>query len=192
MLSGAGAGAGASHCRAVAASRLANGGVGAVAPPALPAAPVIVNGSFEVPALGPGAVTGFGAGSGWTGGGYSGIASNGSYYGFPPAPDGVQVAYLEINFGGGNSSASQLIDFGAGGTVLLTGQAARRFGATTRFGFTLDGAVVGVGVTVNTDVFAPWSVSFAVPAGWHVLRIVTTDPPGDYTTFLDSLVLAWA
>jgi hypothetical protein len=70
-------------------------------------AATIVNASFETPFLG----SGFQynpPGATWTFLGNSGIAGNGSAWGFAPAPDGTQVAFLQVS-GTTSSSFSQTI-----------------------------------------------------------------------------------
>lgn len=68
-------------------------------------AATIVNPSFETPSVGAGSFQYNPLGATWTFSGASGISSNGSAFGFLPAPNGTQEAFLQ----GSTGSFSQAI-----------------------------------------------------------------------------------
>ena len=77
----------------------------ATAPVTAPSATGIVNGSFETPAI---ASYAYRPSSSWTFISSAGIQHNGSAWGAPNAPDGVQTAFLQDGTTGGNGTISQL------------------------------------------------------------------------------------
>jgi hypothetical protein len=68
--------------------------IAAAAPPPPPSAPTVAGGGFEAPDMGSGYVY-RPAGSPATFAGNSGVAGNGSAWGFAAAPEGDQVAFLQ-------------------------------------------------------------------------------------------------
>jgi CSLREA domain-containing protein len=137
---------------------------------------------FEAPALGAGAYEYTPTGSPWTFAGGAGLASNGSVFNNPPAPQGSQVAFLQ-----NSGSISQAVDLAAG-TYTLSFMAAQRPGNQQTFEVLVDGAVVAT-VTPSGSAFAPYSTdAFTVKAGSHTIQFVGLNPlGGDNTAFLDQI-----
>src|SRR5579872_3629342 len=79
-------------------------------------AAVIPNNSFEVPGLGAGNFAYDPAGATWAFVGNSGIAANGSVFGYLPAPDGVQEAFLQTNTAS-NSFSETITSVAAGDQI---------------------------------------------------------------------------
>jgi hypothetical protein len=134
---------------------------------------------FATPSLGAGTYAYDPAGSPWTFTGTAGLASNGSLFNNPPAPQGSQVAFLQ-----GSGSISQTFDLAAG-TYVLGFLAAQRPGNQQTFEVLVDGAVVAM-ITPSGSQFALYTTSpFTVTAGAHTIEFVGLNPlGGDNTAFL--------
>jgi CSLREA domain-containing protein len=137
---------------------------------------------FETPSLGPSAYAYDPAGSPWTFSGSAGLASYGSLFDNPPAPQGSQVAFLQ-----GSGSISQSVDFAAG-TYVLGFLAAQRPGNQQTIEVLVDGEVVAT-ITPSGSQFALYTTSpFTVTAGAHTIEFVGLNPlGGDNTAFLDQV-----
>src|SRR5262249_50203973 len=111
--------------------------------------PALSDPGFEAPSLGAGSYAYNPTGSAWTISASSGLASNGSGFNNPTAPQGNQVAFLQSN-----GSISQSVDLAAG-TYVLAFRAAQRGGNQQTFQVLVDGAVVAT-VTPSGGAFATY------------------------------------
>ncbi len=148
----------------------------------------IADGSFEVPAMALNAYQYAPNGSPWQFVGGAGVCSNGSAFGNPIAPDGVQSAFLQS----GSISESAYFD---AGTYTLSFQAAQRVVAavanTQAVQVLVDGTQVGV-VTPTGITYASYQTSnFTVTTGTHTVALVGLNPQGgDNTAFVDEMTTA--
>ena len=163
----------------------------ATAPVTSPPATGLLNGSFEVPAI---ASYAYGpSGGNWTFISSAGIQHNGSAWGAPNAPDGVQTAFLQDGTTGGNGTISQLFSLPAAGTYAVSFYSALRAYRTSptimSFIVTMDGTNIGA--------FSPTSTSFSLfttspivlSAGSHTLSFVGTGAAPDTADFIDFVTL---
>jgi hypothetical protein len=113
--------------------------------------------------------------------GFAGIAANGSVFGNPPAPQGVQVGFIQKN-----SSMSQTVTL-AKGTYILTLDAAQRMGQQNAqsLNVMVDGMSVGIIKPTGTS-FEKLSITFTVSAGKHTIKFVGTQT-SDSTVFIDEV-----
>ena len=153
----------------------------------------VVNGSFEIPALGSNyKYDPTGTGVGWTFGGTSGIQGNGSIWAAPNAPDGVQTALIQ-NLG----TISQTINFNAGSHTLFM-QVARRIqgvpaGGVQPIKVSIDGQQIGGLISPTSSSFSLFTIPFSIAtSGAHTLSFAgTVGATGDnLTTFIDDVVIA--
>lgn len=154
----------------------------------------VVNGGFENPDVGSNSFGAFAygpatsGGQAWTFQGNSGVSGNGSGFtgGNPGAPEGKQVAFLQMN----TAVISQTLSFPAGGNYVLTLATALRVqwnqGPQTVEAY-LDNNYVGS--------FSPWSgdyqsvsLPFSTTAGAHVLSFRGTTTQ-DGTAFIDNVAV---
>jgi hypothetical protein len=151
-------------------------------PPAL-----LVNPSFEIPALSGGYQYNPSApGIGWTFSANSGIQGNGSAWGAAPAPNGTQTAFIQII-----SSISQTLSLNAG-SYTLSFQASRRGSQVQPVKVTVDGTQIGSLVSPASTSFSIFSIPFSVATtGAHTIVFTGTDP-NDKTTFIDNVALGTA
>jgi hypothetical protein len=144
------------------------------------------DGSFEAPALPANSFQYVPGGSPWTFAGQAGVCSNGSAFGNPDAPDGVQAAFLQ-----GTGSMTESISMDAG-TYSLAFMAAQRAGPNQahyqELQVSVDGTIVGT-VTPTSTGYAGYQVSnFTVAAGTHTIELVGLNPlGGDNTAFVDEV-----
>ena len=130
-------------------------------------------------------------GSPWTFSGSSGISGNNSGFtsGNPPAPQGVQVAFLQ-----GTGSFTQSVAGWAAGSYVLTFDAAQRgnFGVSQEnFSVLIDGSVVGTFTPSSTSYQSYSTAAFTVTAGTHTITFQGLDSAGgDNTAFLDQVAVA--
>jgi len=157
----------------------------------------IVNGNenlgFELPVLGSGNYQYDPSGGSWVfeggSGNGSGLVANGSAFGNPNSPQGVQAAFLQ-----GYSSITQtLTGFTPGVTYDITFSAAQRGGTAQHGGqswnVTIDGVVIASYAPVGTS-FATYTAAFTASASIHTLSFVGTDlATGDNTVFIDSVII---
>jgi streptogramin lyase len=153
-------------------------------------ATLTVNGAgFEAPALAAGTFATAPAGSPWTFAGSAGIASNGSPFtsSNPPAPQGVQVAFLQ-----NTGSFQQSVTLSAG-TYAVDFFAAQRGSFNTSaqtFRVLVDGVEVGRFTPGGAAYSFQATSTFAVAAGAHTLRFEGLNPTGgDNTALIDDVFL---
>jgi hypothetical protein len=152
--------------------------------------PAIADAGFEQPALGAGQFQYNPAGSPWTFAGPAGISGNGSGFtaGNPPAPEGVQVAFLQ-----GKGSFSQALTASASSFYVLTFEAAQRgnYQASRQdFEVLVDGALAGTFTPAGTSYQALATATFALAAGSHTITFRGLDSAGgDNTAFLDQVAI---
>ena len=146
--------------------------------------------SFENPSQGSGesAYQYDPTGSAWSFSGSAGLAGNGSGFtsGNPNDPQGSQVAFLQKT-----GTISQVVDFAAAGSYMISVSAAQRgnFGTSNEeVQVLVDGTVVGTITPASTSYATYTTASFNVTAGSHTITFVGVDPTGaDYTAFLDQV-----
>ena len=151
----------------------------------------IQNGSFETPSI---ATYAYRPSSSWTFIGNAGIQHNGSAWGAPNAPDGVQTAFLQYGTNPlGNGTISQVFTVPADGTYSISFYSALRAYRTSptlmSFNVTMDGTNIGS--------FSPTSTSFSqfttsqiqLTAGSHTLSFVGTGTAPDTSDFIDFVTL---
>jgi hypothetical protein len=153
------------------------------------------DGGFETPNVGTGTFSSFAynpTGSPWTFSTSSGVAGNGSGFtsGNPNAPQGTQVAFLQMN-----GTMSQAVNFSAG-TYTISFDAAQRGNngvSTQEFEVEVDGTVVGTFTPGSTNYASYTTSAFTVTVGSHTVEFVGLDPNGgDNTAFLDEASIATA
>ena len=162
----------------------------AVAPASTPA---IGDPGFEQVVVGAGNFQYDPTGSPWAFSGSSGISGNNSGFtsGNPPAPQGVQVAFLQ-----GTGSFTQTVTGWAAGTYVLTFDAAQRGNyqaSQQNFNVLIDGNVVGTFTPSGTSYQSYSTAAFTVTAGTHTITFQGLDSAGgDNTAFLDQVAVAAA
>jgi endoglucanase len=153
----------------------------------------VANSSFESPATGSYLYNP--AGGNWTFTGASGVQRNGSAWGAPSAPSGVQTAFLQHGTSNGNGTISQSISFPSTGTYSVTFRAALRSWTTTStkmsFKVMIDNTVVGNFTPTSTQFSVFNTAPTRVNAGNHVLSFVGTSPTPDTSDFIDSVAVNW-
>jgi hypothetical protein len=155
-----------------------------------PAAVVIGDAGFEQPVVGAGKYQYDPTGSPWAFAGSSGISGNNSGFtaGNPPAPEGVQVAFLQ-----GKGSFSQSVAGWAAGSYTLTFDAAQRGNhqaSKQDFEVLVDGVVVGTFTPSGTSYQSYTTAVFTVTAGAHTITFLGLDSAGgDNTAFLDAVTV---
>ena len=156
-----------------------------------PASLTVIDPGFEQPVVGTGAFEYDPTGSPWVFTGGSGISGNNSAFtsGNPPAPQGVQVAFLQ-----GTGSFTQSVTGWAAGSYVLTFDAAQRgnFGVSQQnLDVLIDGSVVGTFKPSSTSYQGYSTASFTVTAGTHTIEFQGLDSAGgDNTAFLDQVAVA--
>ena len=151
----------------------------------------IVNGGFETPATN--SYVYRPTGGGWTFSVSAGVQHNGSAWGAPNAPDGVQTAFLQDGTTGGNGTISQSIYVPSSGTYSVSFQAALRAWQTSptpmSFKVTLDSTVVGSYSPASTSFSSFTTTPISLTAGYHTLSFVVTGAAPDTADFIDSVTL---
>ncbi|HWD91579.1 MAG TPA: DUF642 domain-containing protein, partial [Verrucomicrobiae bacterium] len=146
------------------------------------------NFGFETPSLG----SGFQynpAGGSWTFSGVtpngSGIVRNGSLFGNPTAPQGVQAAFVQ-EYG---SISQALSGFTAGRDYTITFLAAERSGEAQTWDLTVNGAVIAsFNPGSKATSYATYTAFFTATANTQTLAFVGTDlAGGDNTVFIDNV-----
>ena len=151
----------------------------------------IPNDSFECPSI---AAYAYRPSSSWTFTGNSEIQHNGSAWGAPNAPDGVQTAFLQYGTNpSGGGTISQIFNVSTAGTYSVSFYSALRAYRTSStimsFRVTVDGTNIGS--------FSPTSTAFskfttdpiALSAGSHTLSFVGTGAAADTSDFIDFVTL---
>jgi hypothetical protein len=129
-------------------------------------------------------------GSPWTFTGSSGLSGNGSGFtaGNPPAPEGMQVAFLQQA-----GSFRQIVAGVAAGTYQISFMAAQRgnYQASKQdFLIRVDDQVVGSFTPAGTAYAGYATATFALTAGEHTITFVGVDSAGgDNTAFIDAVSL---
>jgi hypothetical protein len=132
-------------------------------------------------------------GSPWAFSGGSGISGNNSGFtaGNPPAPQGVQVAFLQ-----GVGSFSQSVAGWAAGSYVITFDAAQRgnFQASKQnFEVLVDGVVVRTFTPSSKAYQGYLTAAFTVAAGSHTITFKGLDSAGgDNTAFIDDVSVRFA
>jgi autotransporter-associated beta strand protein len=151
----------------------------------------VANASFELPVLGAGNFQYSPAGASWTFTGANpsgaGIVANGSGFGNPNAPDGVQAAFIQ-EFGTISKTISGLVP---GGTYAINYSAAQRSGPNQHGGESwnvkIDNAVIQSNNPGGTS-YGEYTATFVATATTQTLSFVGTDlAGGDNTVFLDNV-----
>ena len=125
-------------------------------------------------------------GSPWTFAGNSGISANNSGFtsGNPPAPQGLQVAFLQET-----GSFSQTVTDWAAGSYTLSFDAAQRGSdpaSKQDFSVLVDGVLVGIFTPAGTSYQSYTTAAFTVGAGAHTITFQGLDSAGgDNTAFVD-------
>ena len=154
-------------------------------------APSIGDPGFEQPAVATGAFKYDPTGSPWVFTGGSGISGNNSGFtsGNPPAPQGVQVAFLQ-----GTGSFTQSVTGWAAGSYVLTFDAAQRGNvgvSQQNLDVLIDGIVVGTFTPSGTSYQSYSTVAFTVTAGTHTIEFQGLDSAGgDNTAFIDAVSIS--
>ncbi len=153
--------------------------------------PAVSDPGFESPNLGTGS-SAFAyrpAGSPWSFSGTAGVSGNGTTAftsGNPNAPQGSQVAFLQKT-----GSMSQVVNFAAAGSYIISASAAQRGNYITSHETVevlVDGTAVGTFTPTGTTYATYLTNAFNVTAGNHTISFVGVDPSGtDYTAFLDQV-----
>ena len=153
------------------------------------AAASLLNGSFEIPALGSSYQYGPNVAEiGWTFSGGSGIEGNDSAWGAASAPDGTQAAFIQDT-----GKIAQTFNLNPG-SYTLSFQAAQRSCCISPYAQPIkvgvDGVQIGSLVSPQSTSFAVFSIPFTVSTtGPHTIEFAGTDPI-DNTTFIDAVMLA--
>jgi hypothetical protein len=153
--------------------------------------PPIADEGFEQPAVGAGKFEYDPTGSAWTYSGTSGISGNNSSFtaGNPPAPQGVQVAFIQQT-----GSISQTVTVLAAGAYVLTFDAAqRRTGEISHqnLNVLIDGNFVSSVTPSGTSYQGYTTAPFTVTAGMHTIEFQGLNSAGgDNTSFLDQIGLS--
>jgi hypothetical protein len=151
----------------------------------------IANGSFETPAAATYVYDP--TGTTWIFGGDSGIEHNGSVFGAPAAPSGVQAAFLQRGTSGNIASISQTFNVPTPGTYKITFEAALReyntSGTQMSFNVTLDGSMIGSFKPTSTA-FASFSTNaVTLTAATHTVTFIDTQTAADTSDFIDLVAL---
>ena len=158
-------------------------------PPPPPPPSGIVNGSFETPSTS--SYSYRPTGGSWTFAVSSGIQHNGSAWGAPNAPDGVQTAFLQDGTNGGNGTISQSIYLPSSGTYTVSFQAALRAYQTSptpmSFKVTFDSTVVGSFSPTSRSFSSFTTTPISLTAGYHTLSFVGTGAAPDTSDFINSV-----
>jgi hypothetical protein len=144
------------------------------------AAPQFSNPGFETPVTSSyeyGPIT-----SGWTINSEAGVQKNGSAWGAPTAPEGVQTAFLQ----GSLATISQAVTFPAG-TYTVSFRAALRSGSTQGIAAYCDSNVIGLWTTVPGSFTQFTTGNFTVETGSHIIEFKPLNS-GDNSVFIDA---AW-
>lgn len=126
---------------------------------------------------------------GWSFTGRSGIQRNGSAFGAPAAPEGVQTALLQSR-NGDHGAFSQTIDLAAG-DYTLSYQASRRpgYSAVQTIQVVVDGVVVDSFAPPGNTFTAHTTPVFSVAGGDRQITLRGSAATGDATAFVDAVSL---
>ena len=144
---------------------------------------------FETPVIGSGNNQYNPSGSPWTFAGASpngsGIVANGSAFGNPVAPEGVQAAFVQ-EFG---TISQSIAGFVPGTNYTVTFSAAERGGNNQSWNVKIDNTVIGSYQPGSSAAsYTDYTATFAATAKTHTLSFVGTDlSGGDNTIFIDDV-----
>ncbi|WP_185602316.1 chitobiase/beta-hexosaminidase C-terminal domain-containing protein [Paenibacillus sp. 598K] len=151
-----------------------------------PYVPTLANGGFETPAttsVRNGPMT-----HGWTFTQTAGVQRNGSAFGAPTAPEGVQTALLQTK-NEAQPTITQQVRFTAGTYKISFAAAGRSFGGQQTVEMRFDDTVIGT-FTPASDGFERYETdTFAASAGEHTITLAGVGVGGDRTVFIDDVVL---
>lgn len=117
----------------------------------------------------------------------AGIARNGSSFGNPTAPQGLQILFLRGN-NGNNGSISQSVTLAAGSYRVSFNTCRRASFAQQSFNVFLGAVNVGSYTPLSSTIWSAQTTnSVTLPAGSHQLRFVGTSTTGDATAFVDDI-----
>ncbi|HEY4414981.1 MAG TPA: DUF642 domain-containing protein, partial [Verrucomicrobiae bacterium] len=117
----------------------------------------------------------------------SGIAANGSALGNPPAPEGVQAAFVREQ--GTVSQTLGGLTPGVNYTVIYS--AAQRVGSAQTWNVLLDNTAIQINNLAGSTNYTTYAANFTASATVHTLSFVGTDlAGGDNTVFLDKVSLS--
>jgi len=164
------------------------------------AAPLITNGSFEVPTVTPGTfsnfLTGSAAISGWTVFGPAVSIVSGSFGGgLFPAQDGIQWLDLTGPTSGPAEGVEQTVATTPGQTYNLSFYVGTGFSTTSTVGVLINGSLLATktnstpGATLNWELF---TVPFTAASASTVIGFENLDPLGDDSNGLDNISLVLA
>jgi hypothetical protein len=155
--------------------------------------PTLGDAGFEQPSVGAGQFQYDPTGSAWTFTGLAGISANNSGFtaGNPPAPEGLQVAFLQET-----GSFSQSVTGWAAGSYTINFLAAQRGNhqaSQQDFNVLVDGVVVGTFTPSGTSYQSYSTSAFNVTSGSHTIVFQGLDSAGgDNTVFIDNVTISLA
>ncbi len=142
--------------------------------------PVFANGNFQYGPI---------VGGSWSFVNGAGISNNGSGFTFgnPDAPEGTQVAFLQMS-----GSFEQSLNFPSAGTFVISFQAARRGSynaGNNDYEIRLDGTAVGTFAAPPSTAYSTFATTFTVAsAGAHTVRFQGLNTAGgDNTVLIDAI-----
>ena len=160
----------------------ANTSGGSATPTPTPTPSTTFDGSFETPTTS--GYTYNATGGPWTFLGNSGVQRNGSAWGAPTAPEGVQTAFLQCT-NSTNGSLTQSTNFTAG-TYSVSFKLAKRTN-TMNFDVYYDTTLIGSFAPSATSFTAQTTNSFTATAGSHTIKFVGTSTSADASAFIDDV-----
>ena len=141
-----------------------------------------LNLGFETPALGGGQYQYTPANASWKFTA-TGIASNGSAFGSPTAPEGTQVGFVQFN----GTTSQTFTGFTPGTSYTISYMAAQRSGNQQTWDVKIDDTVVQ-SHSGGTSSFAARTATFTATAAYHTLTFAGTNlNGGDNTIFIDNI-----
>jgi len=147
------------------------------------------NYGFETPGIGGGSYQYNPTGGSWTFSGASpsgsGLVGNGSAFGNPNAPQGVQAAFLQKT----GTISQNISGFYPGINYTVSFLAAERFNNAQSWNVTVNGAVIaGFNPGSSATSYVNYSASFTATAAAQTVAFVGTDlAGGDNTVFIDNV-----
>lgn len=153
----------------------------------------IANNGFETPVLGANQFQYNPSGASWSfmsspGTGDSGIARNGSAFGNSNAPEGNQVALLQMN----GTFYQDLTGFQVGETYIVSFSAAQRPGNVQSINVTLGSTPLGTYTPTTTNFTTFLTGAFTATATTHRLTFTGINAGGDNTAFIDNIQISTA
>jgi alpha-L-rhamnosidase len=152
----------------------------------------VTNSGFETPSLGTGNYEYDPSGGSWTFSGASpsgsGIVANGSGFGNPNTPAGVQAAFIQET----GTITQAIPGFTVGTNYVISFLAAERLNDAQTWNVTVNGAVVAsFNPGSNATSYVTYTASFTATATTETVAFVGTDlAGGDNTVFIDNVSIA--